>query len=99
MFGNVEESILEREQSGVWSSKGMEWGFHLKHRLEHVEEKQKEEVVERHSDFQKACDNVNHAFLEELLDVYGFPLGIQGLTVEMMSRWKIRLSYWAKNGC
>ena len=47
-------------------------------------------------DFQKAYDNVNHAFLQELLDVYGFPLGTQMLIVEMMARWKIRLSFGAK---
>ena len=33
--------------------------------------------------------------LEELLDAYGFPYGIQMLIVEMMARWKIRLSYGA----
>ena len=31
-----------------------------------------------------------------LLDVYGFPPGVQMLIIEMMSRWKIRLSYGAK---
>ena len=31
-----------------------------------------------------------------LLDVYGFPFGNQMLIVEMMARWKIRLSYGAK---
>ena len=31
-----------------------------------------------------------------MMEVYGFPLGIQGLIVEMMLRWKIRLSYGAK---
>ena len=39
---------------------------------------------------------MNHAFLEELLDAYGFPFGVQSLIIEMMSRWKIRLSYGAK---
>ena len=47
-------------------------------------------------DFQKAYDNVNHAFMEELLNVSGFPFGIQMLIAEMMARWKIRLSYGAK---
>ena len=47
-------------------------------------------------DFQKAYDNVNHAFLEKLLKVYGFPIGVQSLIIEMMARWKIRLSYGAK---
>ena len=49
-----------------------------------------------YNDFQKAYDNVNHAFLEELLEVYGFPFGVQTLVIEMMARWKIRLSYGAK---
>ena len=52
--------------------------------------------MELYYDFQKAYDNVNHAFLEELLDVFGFPFGIQSLITEMMARWKIRLSYGAK---
>ena len=39
---------------------------------------------------------MNHAFLEILLEVYGFPPWIQLLIVEMMNRWKIRLSYGAK---
>ena len=58
--------------------------------------KKKKEMVELYYDFQKAYDNVNHAFLEELLDIYGFPLGIQMLVIEMVARWKIRLSYRAK---
>ena len=52
--------------------------------------------MELYYDFQKAYDNVNHAFLQELLDVYGFPLGTQMIIVEMMARWKIRQSYGAK---
>ena len=52
--------------------------------------------MELYYDFQKAYDNVNHAFLEELLDVYCFPFGIQSLIIEMMTRWKIHLSYGAK---
>ena len=47
-------------------------------------------------DFQKAYDNVNHALIERLLEAYGFPPGVQKLIVEMMARWKIRLSYGAK---
>ena len=38
----------------------------------------------------------HHAFLEELLKVDGFPSGIQMLIVEMMARWRIRLSHGAK---
>ena len=61
-----------------------------------MKKKDGEEVVELYYDFQKAYDNVNHAFLQELLDVYGFPIGTQCLIAEMMGRWKIRLSYGAK---
>ena len=52
--------------------------------------------MELYYDFQKAYDNVNHAFLEELLDVYGFPPGVQMLVIEMMSRWRVRISYGSK---
>ena len=52
--------------------------------------------MELYYDFQKAYDNVNHAYLERLLKVYDFPPGIQLLITEMMARWKIRLSYGAK---
>ena len=58
--------------------------------------RQKNEILELFSDFQKAYDNVNNSFLEELLNVYGFPIGVQMLVIEMMSRWRIRLSYGAK---
>ena len=58
-----------------------------------MKKKEKEGIVELYYDFQKAYDNVNHSFLEKLLDVYGFPPGVQMLIIEMMSRWKIRLSY------
>ena len=53
-------------------------------------------MIELYYDFQKAYDNVNHSFLEKLLDVYGFPFGIQMLITEMMARWTNRLSYGAK---
>ena len=52
--------------------------------------------MELYYDFQKAYDNVNHAFLEKLLKVYCFPQGVQMLITEMMARWRIRLSYGAK---
>ena len=35
--------------------------------------KEKKDVVELYYDFQKAYDNVNHAFLDDLMEVYGFP--------------------------
>ena len=52
--------------------------------------------MEAYYDFLKVYDNVNRYCLNEMMEVYGFPLGIQGLIVEMMLRWKIRLSYGAK---
>ena len=58
--------------------------------------KDKKEAIELYYDFQKAYDNVNHSYLDELMEVYGFPLDIQCLIVEMMVMWKIRLSYGAK---
>ena len=61
-----------------------------------MKKKENKDTVELYYDFQKAYDNVNQTFLEELLDVYGFPPGIQMLIIEMMARWKIRLSYGAK---
>ena len=54
------------------------------------------DVVELYYDFQKAYDNVNHDFLEELLEDYGFPPGIQMLIIETMARRRIRLSSGAK---
>ena len=39
---------------------------------------------------------MNHAFLEEIIDVYGFTPGVQMLVIETKSRWMIHLSYGAK---
>ena len=52
--------------------------------------------MELYHDFQKAHDNVNHALLEKLLKVHGFPPSIQVLIAEMMARRKTRQSYGAK---
>ena len=52
-----------------------------------MKRKEKKEIVELYYDFQKAYNYVNHAFLEKLLDVYGFPPRIQMLIIEMMARW------------
>ena len=41
-----------------------------------MKKKDKNDVVELYYDFQKAYDNVNHTFLEKLLEVYGFPPGV-----------------------
>ena len=74
LFGNVERSILECEQRGVRSSQGCKEAVLENVVLNAMKKKEKKEVVELYYDFQKAYDNVNHAFLEELLEVYGFPL-------------------------
>ena len=41
-----------------------------------MKKKDKKEVVELYYYFQKAYDNVNHGFLEKLLEEYGFPSGV-----------------------
>ena len=96
LFGNVDSSILECEQRGVRSSQGCKEAVLENLASNTMKRKEKKAVVELYYDFQKACDNVNHGFLEELLDAYGFPIGVQDLILEMMFRWKIRLSYGAK---
>ena len=68
-----------------------------KYRIEPDEEEGKNEVVELHYDFQKAYDNVNNDYLYELMDVYGFPIGVQCLIIEMSMR-KILLSFGTKRG-
>ena len=96
LFGSVEESILECEQRGVRTSQGCKEAV-LENSIENERrKKEKCHTVELDYEFQKANDNVTHAFLEEFLDVYGFPHGIQILIIEMMARWMIRLSYGAR---
>ena len=70
----------------------MQGGCHRKCRLQSVEAEAENEILELYYDFQKAYDNVNHTFLDELLDAYGFLFGVQSIIVEMMARWRIRLS-------
>ena len=96
LFGNGEQSILELEQRGVRTSQGCKEAVIENLASNMMKKKEKKAIVELYYDFQKAYDNVNHAFLERLLKVYGFPPGIQMLIIEMMNRWKIRLSYGAK---
>ena len=93
LFGNFETSILECEQRGVRTSQGCKEAVIENVSFNLMKKRDKSEVVELYYDFQKAYDNVNHTFLEKLLDVYGFPIGVQSLIIEMMARWKIRLSY------
>ena len=76
LFGSVETSILECEQRGVRSSQGCKEAVLENMAFNVMKRKGKKEVIELYYDFQKAYDNVNHAFLEELLDVYWFPIGI-----------------------
>ena len=93
MFGSLDKSILEYEQRGVRTSQGCKEAVIENVAFNSMKKKDKKDVVELYYDFQKAYDNVNHEFLEELMDAYGFPKGIQDLILEMMFRWKIRLSY------
>ena len=86
LFSSVEESILEFEQSCVRTSQGCKEAVIENVASNKMKKKEKNEVVELYYDFQKAYDNVNHAFLEKLLEVYGFPPGVQILIIEMMSR-------------
>ena len=96
LFESVESSILDCEQRGVRTSQGCKEAVIENLAANVMKRKEKNDIVELYYDFQKAYDNVNHAFLQELFDVYGFPLGTQMLIVEMMARWKIRLSHRAK---
>ena len=96
LFGNGERSILELDQRGVRTSQGCKEAVIENLASNMMKKKDKNEIIELYYDFQKAYDNVNHGFLERLLKVYGFPPGIQMLIIEMMNRWKIRLSYGAK---
>ena len=98
LFGNGERSILELEQRGVRTSQGCKEAVIENVASNLMNRREKKEVVELYYDFQKAYDNVNHAYLEKLLEVYGFPPGVQMLIIEMMARWKIRLSYRSKEG-
>ena len=96
LFGNGERSILGLDQRGVRTSQGCKEAVIEKLATNMIKKKHMNEIIELYYDFQKAYDNVNHGFLERLLKVYGFPPGIQMLIIEMMNRWKIRLSYGAK---
>ena len=96
LFGSIGTNILENEQRGVRTSQGCKEAVIENLASNMMKRKEKNEVVELYYDFQKEYDNVNHAFLEKLLEVYGFQPGIQMLIVEMITRWKLRLSYGAK---
>ena len=96
LFGRVGSSIPECEQRSVRTSQGCKEAVIENVASNLMKKTEKKEDVELYYDFQKAYDNVNHAFLERLLDVYRFQHGIQMPTIEMMAPWKIRLSYGAK---
>ena len=89
LFGNGERSILDFEQRGVRTSQGCKEAVIENLAANMMKKREKRDIVELYYDFQKAYDNVNHAYLEKLLEVYGFPPGIQMLIIEMMARWKI----------
>ena len=69
LFRNCERSILDCEQRGVRTSQGCKEDVIQNLAWNVVKKKDKKEIVELYYDFQKAYDNVNHAFLEKLLDV------------------------------
>ena len=70
LFGNGERSILELEQRGVRSSHGCKESVIENLASNMMKRNDKKEIVELYYDFQKAYDNINHAFLEKLLEVY-----------------------------
>ena len=86
MFGSVDRSILELEQRGVRSSQGCKVAVIENLASNLMKKKEKRQVIELYYDFQKAYDNVNHYFLDELMSVYGFPYGIKCRIIEMMAR-------------
>ena len=91
LFWNGERSIQEFEQRCVRNSQECKEAVIENLASNLMKRMKKNEILELYFDFQKANDNVNHAFLERTLKVYGFPQCIQMLVIEMMSRWKIRL--------
>ena len=76
LFGNVDSSILECEQRGVRSSQGCKEAVIENIAINTRRKKEKSGIIELYYDFQKAYDNVNHEFLDDLMDLYGFLLGI-----------------------
>ena len=92
----IKNTSIEYEQRGDLTSRGNKEAVIENIAFNLMKKREKTGIVELNYDFEKAYDNVNHAFLEELLDAYGFQHGVQILIIEMMSRWKIRLSYGAK---
>ena len=83
LFGNGERSILECEQRGVITSQWCKEAVIENVASNLVKKREKKDVVELYYDFQKAYDNVNHAFLEKLLKEYGFTIGTQSLIISM----------------
>ena len=72
LFGNSERSIHECEQRGVRSSQGCKEAVIENVASSMVKMKDTNDILELYFDFQKAYDNVNHAFLKNLLEVYAF---------------------------
>ena len=67
---------MDCEQRGVRTSQGCKEAVIENIASNTQKKKERKEIIELYYDFQKAYDNVNHAFLEKLLEVYGFPSGI-----------------------
>ena len=70
LFGSVDSSILEYEQRGVRTSQGCKEAVIENLASNVMKKREKKEVVELYYDFQKAYDNVNHYYLDELMEVY-----------------------------
>ena len=70
LFGNGERQIMEFEQRGVRTSQGCKEAVLENLASNAMKKKDNKEVIELYYDFQKAYDNVNHGFLEKLLEVY-----------------------------
>ena len=92
LLGCVGSSILELERRGVRTFPGCKEAVIENLAINVPKKKEKKEVVELYYDFQKASVNVNHDYLIELMEVYGFPIGVQSLIIEMSLLWRIRLS-------
>ena len=71
-FGNGERSILELDRRGVRTSQGCKEGV-IENLASNMTKKGKKETVELYYDFEKACDDGNHGFLERHIKVYGIP--------------------------
>ena len=76
LFGNGKRNIFDCEQRCVRTSQGCKDAGIENVAMNMMKKKEEDEVSELYYDFKKAYDNVNHEFLEMLLQVYGFHIGV-----------------------